>query len=112
MDAGQTENWPVIKINQSMEFSIVDALRMSLTCTATVGKNNLIRYDMRWSGMNLDNSLWIQQSHVKKEGDYIEKKLFFKPWLDSLAGEYTCHLFVKNHPHATAYNRSHVIGGK
>ena len=112
MDAGRTENLPVIKINQSMEISIVDALTMSLTCTATVGKNNFACYGMRWSGMNLENSLWIQQSDIKKEGDYIEKKLFFKPWLDSLAGEYTCHLFVKNHPHATAYNRSHVISGK
>ena len=100
-----------MKIVQSMEISIPDALRMTLTCTATVGKDKLAQYDMRWSGMDLEHSLWIVQSHVKKEGDDIERKLFFKPWLDSLAGEYTCNLVMKNHPHAKTYNKSFKISG-
>ena len=103
--------WPVMKINQSTELSITDGLRMSLSCTATVGKNNLARYDMRWTSMDLEHSLWIEQSHVNKQGDNVERKLLFKPWLDSLAGEYTCHLFMKNHPHATTYNKTFMITG-
>ena len=100
-----------MKIVRSTELSITDALKMSLTCTATVGKNNLARYDMRWDGMDLEHSFWIQQSHVVKQGDNIERKLFFKPWLDSLAGQYTCHLVRKNRPHAKVYNESFVISG-
>ena len=100
-----------MKIVQSMEISITDALRMTLTCTATVGNDKLAQYDMRWSGMDLEHSLWIAQSHVTKQGNDIERKLFFKPWLDSLAGEYTCHLVTKNHPHAKTYHKSFVISG-
>ena len=61
--------------------------------------------------MDLEHSLWIGQSHVNKQGDDIERKLFFRPWLDSVAGEYTCHVFMKNHPHATTYNKTFVITG-
>ena len=107
----QRETWPVMKINQSTELSITDGLRMTLTCTTTVGKNNLARYDMRWTGMDLEHSLWIEQLHVTKQGGEIERKLFFRPWLDSLAGQYTCHLFMRNHPHATVYNKTFAISG-
>ena len=111
VDTDKGGMWPAMKIVQSTELAITDALRMSLTCTATVGKDNLARYDMRWSGMDLEHSLWIQQLHVTKEGDNIERKLIFKSWLDSLVGEYTCHLFMKKHPHATMYNKSLTISG-
>ena len=113
MGTDKRGTWPAMKIVQSAELAITDALRMSYTCTATVGKKNLAHYDMRWSGMDLEHSLWIEQSnvHVSKNGDSIERRLLFRPWLDSLAGEYTCHLFMKNHPHATMYNKSFVISG-
>jgi len=100
-----------MKVVQIPEFSIIDALRTSLKCTATVGKNNLVRYDMKWSGVRSEHSLWIQQSHVTKKGDDIERSLIFKPWLDSLAGEYTCHLVLKNHPSAMMHNKSFTISG-
>lgn len=103
--------WPPMKIVQSTELSITDALRMSLTCIAIVGENNLTRYNMKWSGMDLENSLWIEQSHVTKQGDNIERKLLFKPWLDSLAGEYTCHIVAKNHPQGNMHSKSFVITG-
>ena len=111
MNTGQTRTLPVMKINQTVELSVADALIMSLTCTATVGNNNTARYTMRWSGMNLNHSLWIEQPSVTRQEDYVKRKLFFKPWLDFLAGEYTCHLFMTNQPHAIVYNKSYVING-
>jgi len=113
-DTGSTDRsgtWPTMEIAQLTDISITDALRMSLKCTATVGKNNLARYDMKWSGVHSEHSLWIQQSHITKKGDNIERSLTFKPWLDLLAGEYTCHLVVKNHPSTMMHNKSYVISG-
>ena len=97
-----------MKIVQSVGVSLTDALTMSLTCTATcnctVEKDNttisnISQYDMKWSGMNLEHSLWIEQSHVIKEGDVIERKLFFKLWLGSHAGDYFCHFMKKDQSH-------------
>ena len=97
-----------MEIVQSVDVSLTDALTMSLTCTATcnctIEKDNMTlsnvsQYDMKWSGMDLEHSLWIEQSHVIKEGDIIERKLFFKPWLGSHAGDYFCHLMKKNYSH-------------
>ena len=113
IDIDQRGTWPIMTINLSTEFSLTDALMMSLTCTVTVGQNNSDLYDIRWNGMALKrHSLLIQQSHVSKYGDNIKKKLIFKPWLNSLAGEYTCHLFKKNNLHSVLYNKSYVISGK
>ena len=103
--------WPVMEIVQSIDFSLTDALKMTLTCKAIVGKNNSIWYDMRWSGMNTKLSVWMEQSHVAKKGDNVERRLIFRPWLDLLAGEYTCHLIEKNHNNAKIYNKSFVISG-
>ena len=100
-----------MRIVQSMELSITDALRMSLKCTATVSKNDLAKYDMRWSGMDLEHSLWIKQSHVTRQGNNIERRLFFKPWLDSHAGKYTCHLIIRNYPDIMMHNKSYLIQG-
>ena len=117
VDTKQRKTWPTMKIVQSMEFSIngvliIDALVMSLKCTATVGKNNLAKYDMTWSGMDLEHSLWIKQSHVTKQGDNIERTLLFMPWLNSHAGEYTCHLVIRNYPDIIMmHNKSYVIQG-
>ena len=111
VETSNVETWPAMKIVQSMEFSITDALRMSLNCTATVGKDKLAQYDMRWSGMDLEHSLWIAQSHVIKQGDNIEKKITFRPWLDSVAGKYTCHLVTRKRPQQQVFNQSFVISG-
>ena len=111
IDIDQRGTWPIMTINLMTEFSLTDALMMSLTCTVTVGQNNSDLYDIRWNGTALKYSLWIQQSDVSKYGDNIEKKLVFKPWLNSFAGEYTCHLFKKNNLHSVLYNKSYVISG-
>ena len=96
-----------MNITQSVGLSLTDALTMSLTCTVTcnctVEKNNVIisnisQYDVEWSGMDLKHSLWIEQSDVIMERDIIKRKLFFKPWLASHAGDYFCHL-MKNQSH-------------
>ena len=111
---GYTDNkrtWPVMEIVQSIDFSLTDALKTTLTCKAIVGKNNSMWYDMRWSGMNTKLSLWMEQSHVAKKGDNVERRLIFRPWLDLLSGEYTCHLIEKNHNNAKMYNKSFVISG-
>lgn len=71
---------------------------MRLTCKATVMKNNLNQYTMKWSGKNLEQSVWITQSEVIKQGNNIKRYLTFKPWLDSHKGKYTCHLIMKDHP--------------
>ena len=111
IDIVQRGAWPIMTINLITEFSLTDALMMSLTCTVTVGKNISDLYDIRWNGTALKHSLWIQQSDVSKHGDNIEKKLIFEPWLNSFAGEYTCHLFKKNNLHSVLYNKSYVISG-
>ena len=111
VDTGQTGTLPVMEIHQSVELSVADALIMSLTCTATIEKNDTVGYYMGWSGMDLKYSLWIQQSPVTRQGGYIKRKLYFKPWLDFLAGEYTCHLYMKDQPHATEYKKSYVTSG-
>ena len=111
IDIVQRGTWPIMTINLITELSLTDALMMSLTCTVTVGQNNSDLYDIRWNGMALKHSSWIHQSNVSKYGDNIEKKLVFEPWLNSFAGEYTCHLFKKNNLHSVLYNKNYVISG-
>ena len=66
---------------------------------------------MRWSGKGLGQSLWVQQSCVTREGDHIERKLFFKPWLDLQAGEYTCNLDVQDNKSKYAAKKTFTVGG-
>ena len=96
-----------LEITQTMGFALLDGYRMHLTCSTSKSNNTAIAYvDMRWSGMGL-RSLWVKQSEVKKQNDYIERKLFFEPWLDQHAGEYTCHLTVKvNNSHTVTVNKT------
>ena len=72
-----------------------DGYRMYLACAASVNINLTDKVVMTWSGMGLQQSLWVSRSHVTKQEGYIERKLFFKPWLDMHAGEYTCNLKIK-----------------
>ena len=86
-----------LKITQLMDFSLIDGYRMHLTCMASISNKYLTSYvDMTWSGMGLQQSLWVEQSGSKKEEGYIERKLLFEPWLDLHAGEYTCKLVIKD----------------
>jgi len=51
--------------------------------------------DMRWSGIGLKQSLWVNQLQVTTQGNHTMRKLCFRPWLDLHAGKYTCHVDVK-----------------
>ena len=93
-----------------MDFSRTDGYRMYLTCVASVNSSH--RVDMRWSGKAFPQSLWIQQAHVMRQGDYIERKLIFKPWLDFHAGEYTCNLIVKDNKFKFTVKKTTVVNGK
>ena len=99
-----------LEITQTMGFALIDGYRMHLTCSTSKSNNSAIAYvDMRWSGIGL-RSLWVKQSDVNKQNDSIERKLFFEPWLDQHAGEYTCHLTVKvNNSHTATANNSHTV---
>jgi len=95
----KVDSYPQLNITQSMESSLTDGYKMCLTCVASISSNKLTNYvaDMKWSGVGLQQqSLWVHQYHTKIQDDRIERKLLFNPWLDSHAGEYTCHLVIKN----------------
>ena len=92
-----------------MDFSLTDGYRMYLTCVASVNSSHHV--DMRWSGKGLGQSLWVRQAHVTRERGHIERKLFFKPWLDSQAGEYTCNLNVQDNKSKYAIKKIFTIGG-
>ena len=83
---------------------LVDGIAMRLTCRAY---NNSIYsldkfIDMRWSGLGLQRkSLWITESKISKHRGYATKHLYFRPCLEYHAGEYTCHLTVRDKDNST-----------
>lgn len=86
-----------MNITQSMERSLVDGFTMCMICMASVIKgNSTYHVDMRWSGVGLQQSLWVNQLQVMRHRNCIVRKLCFSPWLDSHAGEYTCHVVMKD----------------
>ena len=94
-----------------MDTSQTDGYRMYLKCSASV--NNYHHVDMRWSGRGLQQSLWVRQAHVTRQEGYIERKLFFKPWLDLHAGEYTCNLNVRDDKSKLfTVKKSIIVNGK
>ena len=103
-----------LKITQTMGLALIDGYRMHLTCLASKSNNITIAYvDMKWSGTGLLQSLWVKQSDVKKQNDQIERKLFFEPWLDLHAGEYTCHLTIKDDNNDTfTVKKTYIVSGK
>ena len=103
-----------LTITQTMGLALIDGYRMHLTCLASKPSNNIITYvDMKWSGVGLLQSLWVQNSNVKKQNsDHIERKLFFEPWLDRHAGEYTCHVILKHNDHIFTMNKTYTVSGK
>ena len=89
-----------------------DGYRMYLTCAASVNINLTDKVVMTWSGMGLQQSLWVSRSHVTKQEGYIERKLFFKPWLDMHAGEYTCNLKIKGSSPKFTVKKAIMVTGK
>ena len=86
-----------MNITQSMEVSLVDGYTMCMNCMASIIKDNNSTYDvdMRWNGISLQQqSLWVNQLPVVMHRHCVVRKLCFSPWLDSQAGEYTCHVVV------------------
>ena len=94
-----------------MDFSLTDGYRMYLTCAASVNNSHDVQVDMRWSGKGLGQSHWVKQAHITRERGHIERKLFFKPWLDSQAGEYTCNLYVKDNKSKYTVKKIFTVGG-
>lgn len=69
--------------------------------------------DMQWTGLSLQNSLWVKQSEVLKQRYGFERTLIFEPWLDSHAGKYTCQLIMKDKDNYTfAIDKSMEVKGK
>ena len=77
---------------------LVDGVPQTLTCQVFSDENyGLDKFiDMRWSGVSFQKSLWVKQYPIKKEKDHIERKLEFRPCLEYHAGDYTCHLTVRD----------------
>ena len=89
--------------------SLVDALRMKLTCTAAFKKNYKF-VDMEWTGMK---SIWVTQSKIIKEKGLIKRYLIFSPWLYFHKGDYDCHLIIKdNHNSKFMLNKTMKVVGK
>ena len=87
----------LMNITQSMEMALVDGYSMCLTCMASVIGSNVTRnVIMRWSGVGLQQSLWVNQLPVVTHRHCVVRKLCFTPWLSSHAGDYICHVDVKN----------------
>ena len=108
-------SYPHIQMNitQIMEMSLVDGYNMCLLCMASVTNNNQT-YDviMRWSGIGLQQSLWVNQLPVVTYKNCIVRKLCFAPWLSSHAGEYTCHVHVKDdHKFEFTVNQIFIVNG-
>ena len=102
-----------MNITQSMEITLVDSFSMCLTCMASVTNNNRT-YDviMRWSGVGLRKSLWVNQLPVVTYKNCIVRKLCFVPWLSSHAGGYTCHVDVKDdHKFEFTVNQTFTVNG-
>ena len=75
---------------------LVDGTPIKLTCIAFRDENYSVYNfaDVGWTGVKY--SLWITQSEIKRSYKYIQRTLTFRPCLEYHAGEYTCHLTVKD----------------
>ena len=78
---------------------LLDAVRYGLTCKACDSKFNLV--NINWSGVRYQKSVWITELQVKRVGFCIERDLDFRPYLEYHAGDYTCHLTIKDNDGST-----------
>ena len=99
-NAGELHPHVELEVSQSVVWPpIVDAIKLQLTCEATVKNGHeAITFDaINWTGGGVRKSLWVQLINVKKKTkNRIERAVLFRPWLESHAGMYTCHLVIKD----------------
>ena len=87
-----------MNIIQMMEIPLTDGYTMCAACMASVTKgNSSYHVNMRWGGIGMQRSLWVNQLEAVTYRNCIVKKLCFSPWLNSQAGEYTCYLTVEGY---------------
>ena len=99
---------------QVMEMPLTDGYTMCVICMASVTRgNSSYHVKMKWSGVGLRYSLWVNQLEAERHKNCIVRKLCFSPWLDSQAGEYTCRVTVKDgHNFRLKKNKIITINGK
>ena len=86
----------VVNITQSMDVSLIGGYRMKLVCAVFTNiETDPANVAIRWSGMGL-KSMWVHQSSVSHQADKYQRQLSFRPWLDIHAGQYTCHVMMKD----------------
>ena len=102
-----------MNITQVMEIPLIDGYTMCVTCMASVTKDNSSYHvNMGWSGIGLQQSLWVNQREAVKYRNCIVRKLCFSPWLNSQAGEYTCYLTMEGDDNFRfAVNKSVTVYG-
>ena len=100
-------------ISQKIDGSLIDGFKLYLKCVAKVDLTYFV--DMRWNSKHWMPTVWMQQSPIIKwkYHNSVERTLLFNPWLDSQAGEYTCHVTVKvNDSFSYMVNKTKVVSGK
>ena len=83
---------------------LLDGTALRLVCKASNSSSySLDKFvDMKWTGIGLwKKSLWVKESRIDKYQNAIVKALLFHPCLEYHAGEYTCHLTVKDENNST-----------
>ena len=104
---------PNIIISQWIDTSLVDAFQMHLTCMIMIEINSTRFAYMSWSGVGLQQSLWVNQLPFTRQYHYVERKLAFSPWLSSHAGEYTCNFMMEyNDGFIVAVKKSFTVDDK
>ena len=102
-----------MNITRKMEIPLIDGYTMCIMCMASVTKgNSSYHVDMSWSGIGMQQSLWVNQLEAVTYRKCIVRKLCFSPWLNSQAGEYTCYLTVEgNNNFKIAVNKTIAVYG-
>ena len=77
---------------------LVDGVPLKFTCKAfSDNEYGLDKFvDIEWTGVSFKKSLWVKQLDTKRQPDHIERVLQFRPCLEYHAGDYTCHLTVRD----------------
>ena len=80
---------------------LVDGTPIKLTCIAFRDENYSVYNfaDVGWTGGKY--SLWMTHSKIRRNYKYIQRTVIFRPYLEYHAGEYTCHLTVKDENNST-----------
>ena len=98
-NAGGLHPYVALKVSQRVVWPpVVDGIKLQLTCKAIVKNGHeAITFDaIDWTGGSVRKSLWVKLGRSTKTENSIERAVLFKPWLESHAGMYTCHLVIKD----------------